>query len=59
MFVIDSTDRLRMAVAKEELMELMEHKDISTRRMPLLFFANKMDEKGALSPVEITRLLGS
>lgn len=40
-FVIDSTDKLRMCVAKDELHSLLRHADIRGRRAPVLFFANK------------------
>ena len=41
-FVLDSTDRLRMCVAKEELLQLLGHEEIKKTRAPLLFFANKV-----------------
>jgi len=51
-FVLDSTDRLRMCVAKEELIQLLTHEDIKKTRAPVLFFSNKMDIPGALTPEE-------
>ena len=36
-----------------KLDELLNHGDISPRSIPILFFANKMDVPGALSPVEV------
>ena len=51
-YVLDSTDRLRMCVAKEELQLLLDHANIRAKRCPLLFFANKMDVAGAMSPEE-------
>ncbi|MBN3320533.1 ARL6 protein, partial [Atractosteus spatula] len=56
-FVIDSSDKLRMVVAKEELDTLLNHPDIKHRRMPILFFANKMDLRDALSSVKVSQLL--
>ncbi|XP_056144917.1 ADP-ribosylation factor-like protein 6 [Lampris incognitus] len=56
-FVIDSGDTLRMVVAKEELDTLLNHQDIRSRRMPLLFFANKMDLRDAMSSVKVSQLL--
>ncbi|XP_062311925.1 ADP-ribosylation factor-like protein 6 isoform X1 [Osmerus eperlanus] len=56
-FVIDSGDQLRMVVAKEELDNLLSHQDIRSRRMPVLFFANKMDLRDALSSVKVSQLL--
>ena len=46
-FVVDSSDRLRMVVAKDELDMLLQHPDIQARRLPILFFANKMDSRWA------------
>uniref|UniRef100_A0A3P8XQ27 ADP-ribosylation factor-like protein 6 n=1 Tax=Esox lucius TaxID=8010 RepID=A0A3P8XQ27_ESOLU len=56
-FVVDSGDKLRMVVAKEELDTLLSHPDIKHRRIPLLFFANKMDVRDALSSVKVSQLL--
>ncbi|KAL4635704.1 ADP-ribosylation factor-like protein 6 [Arapaima gigas] len=56
-FVIDSGDKLRMVVAKEELDTLLNHPDIKHRRIPILFFANKMDLRDALSSVKVSQLL--
>ncbi|MGH0168681.1 UNVERIFIED_CONTAM: hypothetical protein FKN15_055103 [Acipenser sinensis] len=56
-FVIDSSDTLRMVVAKEELDTLLNHPDIKHRRLPILFFANKMDLRDALSSVKASQLL--
>ncbi|RZF42155.1 hypothetical protein LSTR_LSTR012667 [Laodelphax striatellus] len=57
-FVIDSSDRLRLAVAKEELDMLIQHPDVAGRFVPLLFFANKMDLRDALSSVKVAAALG-
>ncbi|XP_059777328.1 ADP-ribosylation factor-like protein 6 isoform X1 [Balaenoptera ricei] len=84
-FVIDSSDRLRMVVAKEELDTLLNHpgdrskkillrfmstsvlpvfssksfmvSDIKHRRIPILFFANKMDLRDAVTSVKVSQLL--
>ncbi|XP_030047705.1 ADP-ribosylation factor-like protein 6 [Microcaecilia unicolor] len=56
-FVTDSSDKLRMIVAKEELETLLNHPDIKHRRIPILFFANKMDLRDALSSVKVSQLL--
>ncbi|CAJ0942459.1 unnamed protein product, partial [Mesorhabditis belari] len=58
MFVVDSADRLRMSVARDELWLLLDHKDLANRKIPLLVLANKMDEKDALSSAEISTSLG-
>ncbi|XP_013385355.1 ADP-ribosylation factor-like protein 6 [Lingula anatina] len=57
-FVIDSSDKLRMVVAKDELDTLLQHPDIKDKRTPILFFANKMDLRDALSSVKCSQLLG-
>ncbi|XP_013919323.1 PREDICTED: ADP-ribosylation factor-like protein 6 isoform X4 [Thamnophis sirtalis] len=56
-FVIDSSDILRMVVAKEELDTLLAHPDLKHRRIPILFFANKMDLRDAVSSVKVSHLL--
>jgi len=40
-FVVDSTDAIRMCVAKDELKVLLRHPD--TAGTPILFFSNKTD----------------
>ncbi|XP_058174214.1 ADP-ribosylation factor-like protein 6 [Anopheles ziemanni] len=57
-FVIDSSDRMRLVVVKDELEILLQHPDIANRRVPILFFANKMDCTEALSSVKIAAGLG-
>jgi len=56
-FVIDSSDKLRMVVAKEELDALLGHNDLATKTIPILFFANKSDLRDSLSPVQVSNLL--
>jgi len=56
-FVVDSNDRLRIVVAKEEFDMLLEHQVVKTKRIPILFFANKMDLRDSLTPVQISNLL--
>jgi len=51
-FVLDSTDKIRMCVAKEELAELLSHNDIKRSLCPMLFFANKTDSTDACTPEE-------
>ena len=54
-FVIDSSDRVRIDEAKTEL-----HRIISDREMNdslLLVFANKQDVAGAMTPTEVTEKL--
>ena len=56
-FVLDSGDKLRMSVAKDELNMLLSHVDIVNKRIPILFFANKMDLRDALSSVKCSSML--
>ncbi|XP_055316692.1 ADP-ribosylation factor-like protein 6 isoform X2 [Sitodiplosis mosellana] len=57
-FVIDSSDRMRLVVVKDELDILIKHPDIQNRRIPILFFANKIDCPDSLSSVKIAAALG-
>ena len=58
-FVIDSSDSLRLVVAKDELEMMLKHSDIASKPLiPILFFANKMDLKESLSSVKISQTLG-
>uniref|UniRef100_A0A8C6S8D8 ADP-ribosylation factor-like protein 6 n=1 Tax=Neogobius melanostomus TaxID=47308 RepID=A0A8C6S8D8_9GOBI len=56
-FVIDSGDKLRMVVAKEELDTLLNHEDMRDKKIPVLFFANKMDLQDAMSSNKVTQML--
>ncbi|KAM3724136.1 ADP-ribosylation factor-like protein [Dirofilaria immitis] len=57
-FVIDSNDRLRLAVVRDEFRLLLDHKEFVRKKIPLLVFANKMDEKGAMITSEISLYIG-
>eukprot|EP00347_Sterkiella_histriomuscorum_P012474 403368439 len=52
-FVVDSADRLRIQVAKNELDILLDHPAIKGREVPILFFANKMDLAMAMNEQEV------
>eukprot|EP00241_Pyramimonas_parkeae_P009883 CAMPEP_0114244146 /NCGR_PEP_ID=MMETSP0058-20121206/11180_1 /TAXON_ID=36894 /ORGANISM="Pyramimonas parkeae, CCMP726" /LENGTH=114 /DNA_ID=CAMNT_0001357059 /DNA_START=472 /DNA_END=816 /DNA_ORIENTATION=+ len=56
-YVVDTSDKLRMCVAKDELEILLKHKELKGSKVPLLFFANKMDLPQALSAVECAQAL--
>ena len=56
-FVIDSADRLRMAVAKDELETILEHDAINKNNAIFLFFANKSDLANSCTAVEVAQLL--
>lgn len=48
-YVIDSTDKIRMCVAKEELDQLLNHEDIKRSKAPILFYANKVGSQSNLT----------
>lgn len=56
-FVLDSSDELRLVVARDELELLLNHPDVNGRSLPILFYANKMDTKGALTVVKVSQAL--
>lgn len=59
LFVVDATDRLRMAVAKDELRLVLNHEQVAHRlnSLPFVFLANKMDLDGAVDSIELAALL--
>ncbi|KAG5330792.1 ARL6 protein, partial [Acromyrmex heyeri] len=65
-FIIDSSDKLRLVVVKEELDMLLQHPDVavfqqknfSGRKIPILFLANKMDLPDSLTTVKLVAGLG-
>ena len=57
-FVIDSSDKIRMVVARDELESTIKHPELTNRRVPVLFFANKMDLRDSVSSVKVTSLMG-
>nr|GME06768.1 ADP-ribosylation factor-like protein 5 [Ipomoea batatas]GME20819.1 ADP-ribosylation factor-like protein 5 [Ipomoea batatas] len=50
--VIDSTDRARISIIKDELFQLLPHEDL--QNAVVLVYANKQDLKEAMTPAEIT-----
>jgi ADP-ribosylation factor-like protein 5B len=53
--VIDSTDRERLPLSKEELWRMMNNEDLS--KASILVYANKQDVAGCMSAAEISDLL--
>ncbi|XP_006022624.1 putative ADP-ribosylation factor-like protein 5C [Alligator sinensis] len=53
--VIDSTDRERLTVTKEELYKMLAHEDL--RNAAVLIFANKQDVKNSMTALEISSFL--
>lgn len=56
-FVIDSSDKLRLAVVKDELDLLIQHPDIVAKCIPILFLANKKDLRDGMSSIKIASSL--
>lgn len=56
-FVIDSSDSLRMVVAKDELTMMTSHNDIKGKRIPILFLANKIDLPDSIPVSKISQIL--
>ncbi|CCW71761.1 unnamed protein product [Phytomonas sp. Hart1] len=56
-FVIDSSDPLRLCVVRDEISQIVEHPDIVQKRLPFLFFANKMDVKNSKAPIDLIQTL--
>ncbi|CAM9469298.1 unnamed protein product [Sphacelaria rigidula] len=55
-FVVDSSDRERMSIAKQELMAMLEEEEL--KDAILLVFANKQDQPGSLNRTEVSEALG-
>ncbi|XP_029946468.1 putative ADP-ribosylation factor-like protein 5C [Salarias fasciatus] len=53
--VVDSTDRERLTVSKEELHRMLAHEDLENAAV--LILANKQDVKGSLTAAEISQCL--
>eukprot|EP00026_Physarum_polycephalum_P019840 Phypoly_transcript_22051.p1 GENE.Phypoly_transcript_22051~~Phypoly_transcript_22051.p1 ORF type:complete len:183 (+),score=20.88 Phypoly_transcript_22051:56-604(+) len=56
-FVVDTSDKIRLCVAKDELDNLLGHPSIKKSQLPILFFANKSDIPGSISSVEVVQAL--
>jgi|TARA_B110000971_G_scaffold128502_1_gene131493 ADP-ribosylation factor-like protein 6 len=52
-FVVDSADKLRLCVAKDELDAMLQCNDLAAK--PILVFANKNDVPCSLSPVDVAQ----
>ncbi|XP_063180776.1 ADP-ribosylation factor-like protein 5B [Chroicocephalus ridibundus] len=53
--VVDSIDRERLSITKEELYRMLAHEDL--RKAAVLIFANKQDMKGCMTAAEISAYL--
>jgi len=56
-FVVDSSDRMRIVVSKEELSSMLDHPVLKNRNVPILFFANKIDIKTSINLNDIRKEL--
>ncbi len=56
MYVVDSQDRDRVSIAKEELVAMLEEEEL--KNAALLVIANKQDMPGAMSVTEVSDFLG-
>ena len=52
-FVLDSTDKIRMCVAKDELEQMLNHEDLIRKPIPILLFANKVSRKHAYISIQL------
>ncbi|GMI39814.1 hypothetical protein TrCOL_g3192 [Triparma columacea] len=55
-FVVDSADTERLAIAKQELSAMLQEEELASSI--LLVFANKQDQKGALNAQQISEGMG-
>eukprot|EP00520_Triparma_pacifica_P016281 CAMPEP_0118658750 /NCGR_PEP_ID=MMETSP0785-20121206/14738_1 /TAXON_ID=91992 /ORGANISM="Bolidomonas pacifica, Strain CCMP 1866" /LENGTH=175 /DNA_ID=CAMNT_0006551795 /DNA_START=76 /DNA_END=599 /DNA_ORIENTATION=- len=55
-FVVDSADSERLAIAKQELAAMLQEEELASSI--LLVFANKQDQKGALNAQQISEGMG-
>eukprot|EP00929_Paragymnodinium_shiwhaense_P113490 TRINITY_DN81784_c0_g1_i1.p1 TRINITY_DN81784_c0_g1~~TRINITY_DN81784_c0_g1_i1.p1 ORF type:complete len:186 (+),score=69.53 TRINITY_DN81784_c0_g1_i1:85-642(+) len=55
--VIDATDKLRFAVVKDELEQMLLDPRVSEKKIPILFLSNKMDLATASPPLETMQAL--
>jgi ADP-ribosylation factor-like protein 6 len=56
-YVVDSSDRMRIVVSKEELYSMLNHAEMIDKNIPILILANKMDIKGSCTVAQVQELL--
>lgn len=49
--MVDSADRERIGISKEELMSMLEEEEL--KKSILMVFANKQDQPGAMTAAEV------
>eukprot|EP00118_Oscarella_pearsei_P025495 m.308283 g.308283 ORF g.308283 m.308283 type:complete len:182 (+) comp43689_c0_seq1:73-618(+) len=55
-YVVDSVDRERIGISKQELVAMLEEEEL--KKALLVVFANKQDMDGAMSAAEVSSALG-
>jgi len=55
-YVVDSTDKERLALSRKELMAMLEEEEL--KDVHLLVFANKQDMPGSMNEAEVSTALG-
>jgi len=55
-YVVDSVDRDRMGISKQELLAMLEEEELKTAI--LCVFANKQDMEGAMTAADVSNALG-
>ena len=56
-FVVDGSDELRLAVAKDEFEMVIDNATIKSRRVPILVLSNKKDVRGHKTAAEVSQIL--
>lgn len=56
MFVIDSSDKERLEISKQELFLLMQEEDL--KGVPVAILANKQDVEGCMTDMQISEKMG-
>ncbi len=52
-FVVDSSDKMRLVVCKEEFESMMSHPELKNKNIPVLILANKIDIRGACTAADV------
>jgi signal recognition particle receptor subunit beta len=56
-FVIDASDRERLSMVQDLILELINHPDLANRTIPFLILCNKLDKAPKMNKSKIKRLL--
>ncbi len=55
--MVDGSDELRLAVAKDEFDMVINHPSIKAKRVPILVLSNKKDVRGHKTASDVSNLL--